>query len=244
MKTTTEHTPRNEDLTLAFAELERLERDRAGFAAAKLATRERLGEVERELDTLRERLYAERPRAWARVRREQVEARRMRDHAAAKALADVEAKHAERLTKLHAELEARRLHLAELEAMPEEVERPTHRMLRWSVPAAASALVAVFAFTLFGAEHTAEAHRSEAQVLHVHELEIEPEYPDMVAPYAAEEAAPAKAEVEAEPEPEKKKKKTKKKTKAKAKDAKTNKKPIAKERANKLILTGGDNPLG
>jgi hypothetical protein len=234
-------------VVLAFAELHRLERDRAAFVDAKRAANEQLGRQAREIETLRSRLLAERPRARARIQREQARLRRMREREEAALLARAESEHRERLALYQAELEAKRLHLATLEATP-STKPPARRVLEWSVPAAATALVAFLGFFALGEE---QAVAQAADPWDTFEL-LNAEEPVFQAPSAATipYAAPLPEPVMPEPKPEPKsgkKKSGKKKSGKKAKESKKpkTKKPVVKKRSNPLEL--GDfngNPLG
>lgn len=187
---------------VAFAELGRLERDRAGLAATKGALRERLTQQRRALVDLRERLEAERPRAIARVRRERARHERLREQLTARLIAEAESAHDQRLALVRAELEAKRLRLAALE-VTEPVVKPSRRWLEWSVPVAATALVAFLGFTLFDEEqavaHTApveqwmapiEAPASETEAEPILEVEVEEPVSEVEAEPTAEPVAP------------------------------------------------------
>lgn len=237
-------------VTVAFAELNRLEQDRAEGVAAKQVVRERLAGQGRELEKLRGRLEAERPKALARVRRDRLRREQLREQLSARLIAEATSAHDERLGLIRAELEAKRLRLAALEAAT-EVPRASRRWLEWSVPIAASAMVAFLAFTLFDEEQAVAQPAAVAQVEHVASEVVE------LADEQAPEPEPV-AEPEPEPEPEpvapapSKKKTTKSKTsKKKTTDKKpeakpkTETKPVVKKNSKPLEIGDFDgNPLG
>jgi hypothetical protein len=155
MKTTSK-LPEN-SVTHALDELNRLERDRASFASDKRMVGEQLGRQGRELGELRRRLLAERPRAWARHRREHDRRREWLEHEHQRHAARAEAEHRERLAMYTAELEDKRRQLAALDADP-ILERPGRRMMEWMIPAAATVLVAFFAILAVGENDDVIAH--------------------------------------------------------------------------------------
>ena len=240
VNTTTPHIPTESSVLLAFAELDRLERARAGFVADKHAARAKLTLQADQIDELRARIEAERPRAWARIRRADAERRSARERAAAEALAAAELAHRERLVRIEAELEAKRLRLAALESN-RPVARPGRRVLEWSVPMAASVLVAFLGFTLLG-EDAAEA-AAPAALIESDAPAMEPAFGPLV-PLAAVEVAPAPepaAEV-SEPEPSKPKASKPKASKPKTSEPKASE---PKKHSNPLIIGDfGGNPLG
>lgn len=243
-------------VTVAFAELGRLERERAEFASAKQAVREKLADQASSLSTLRERLIAERPRAIARVRRERLQRERFREQLAARLVAEAESAHDERLSLIRAELEAKRLRLAALEVASEPPRRG-RRWLEWSVPVAATAIVAFLGFTLFDEEQavaqTAPVEHSASEVAKpvIDEPEPEPE------PMSEPEPEPKPEEVEPAPQPksESSKKSSSKKSSSKKKSDQSKKKsedkpkeeskPVIKKNSKPLELGDFDgNPLG
>ncbi|PRQ00577.1 hypothetical protein [Enhygromyxa salina] len=243
------HDTQDCSVVLAFAELDRLERDRASFASAKRAATQHLEQQGRDIDELRGRLVAQRPRAWARVRREQADRRSRHDRAMTEMADQIEALHRERLACYQTDLEAKRLRLAAIESMP-VVERPGRRLLEWSIPAAATALVAFLGFTLLGEEDAVARVADPVDVSALSSSEPGAEVGiDEPEPAPAPEPEPEpEPEIEPEPEPEPEAKPTpkpqpKKKTtkpKAKPKPASTDSK-----RSNPLKIGDFDgNPLG
>ena len=241
-------------VTVAFAELGRLERERAEFANAKQAAREKLAGQARSLATLRERLVAERPRATARVRRERLQRERFREQLAAQLIAEAESAHDERLSLIRAELEAKRLRLAAIEAAS-EAPRPSRRWLEWSVPVAATAMVAFLGFTLFD-EEQAVAQMAPVEQIEQRASEVVDPSEDPAEPVAEPEPEP-KPEVVVEPAPEPKSdesKKSEKKPSSKKKSDEKKKseekpkeesKPVIKKNSKPLELGDFDgNPLG
>jgi hypothetical protein len=233
-------------VTTAFAELGRLEHERAEFAAAKQSIRATLDRQGRELKLLRERLEAERPRALARVRRERIRREQLREQLTARLIAEAESAHDERLALIRAELEAKRLRLAALETgVP--VQHPSRRWLEWSVPVAACALVAFLGFALFDAEH-AVAQTTTIEPVTVESTEVRPE--PVVEPTIAPVPAPV-PDVKPQPEPELapkpiKKSHTKKTSHSKQStdEPKPDSKPLIKKNSNPLKLDNEDgNPL-
>lgn len=186
-------------VTLALAEIDRLERGRASFTSAKRAAGEQLERQAVELGELRERLLVERTRAWSRTRREHDHRREGLEHARAMDAARAELEHRERLAVYAAELESKRRQLAELEATP-TLEHPGRRVLKWATPAAATVLVAFFAILAVGeGEDDAVARGSaSSDALASQAAELEPG-PTAVVDVESE-VAPA-AVVDAEPEP-------------------------------------------
>jgi cell division septation protein DedD len=240
-------------VTVAFAELGRLERERAEFAANKQSAREQLARQARDLANLRERFEAERPRALDRIRRERQRRERFREQLAARLIAEAESAHDERLALIRAELEAKRLRLAALE-VSSAVPAPRRRWLEWSVPVAATAMVAFLGMTLLD-EEQAVAQPAEVQVVEREAVEPanEPEIED-AAP-APEPVAESKPEPKPEepkpeepkPEPSKKKSTKSKSTKSKKSEEqpKTESKPVIKKNSKPLELGDFDgNPLG
>jgi hypothetical protein len=175
---------------------EQLERDRASFASAKRTVGEQLERQGRELGELRRRLLAERPRAWARRNREQARRRERLEHERKLHAARAEAEHRDRLAVYAAELEAKRLQLAALEAAP-IVERSSRRMLEWGVPAGAIALVAFVGMLALGGDD-AVAH-AELEPQSAVEVEAEPEVEPKIEPSPEPEPSP----VAVAPEPPK-----------------------------------------
>lgn len=174
-------------VALAMAQLDRLERDRASFVSAKRAAGEQLGRQGRELGDLRRRLLAERPRAWARRDREHARRRERLEHERQRHAARAETEHRERLAVYAAELEAKRLQLVALDTAP-IIERPGRRVLEWAAPAAATVLVAFFAFLAVGEEEAgARASASPTTLIAQPVAQLEPE---------------SAVEVDAEPKPE------------------------------------------
>jgi hypothetical protein len=228
-------------VTTAFAELGRLEHERAEFAANKQSIRATLDRQGRELKLLRERLEAERPRAIARVRRERIRRERHREQLTARLIAEAESAHDERLTLIRAELEAKRLRLAALETdVP--VEHPSRRWLEWSVPVAACTLVALLGFALFDAEH-AVAQTTTIEPVAVKSTEVRPEpvVEPTIAPVPVPELAP---EPEPAPQPIKKSQTKKSQTKKSTDESKPDSKPLIKKNSNPLKLDNEDgNPL-
>ena len=237
-------------VTLAFAELGRLERDRVEYAAAKQALRDRVGRQGHELAELRARLIAERPKAVAKRQRERAEQERYREQLRARFEAEAKAAHSERLALMNAELETRRLRVAAIERSA-SVPRPGRRMLEWSVPVAAAVLVGFLGFTLFDDEAVAQP----APTVLVERPVVAPAPEPAPAPELAPKPAPEPV-VTAEPEPEPapapvkktttKKSTTKKSTTKKAEPAPAPaSKPAVKKNSNPLKLGDFDgNPLG
>jgi hypothetical protein len=189
-------------VALAMVEIDRLQRDRAKFASAKRAVGEQLERQGSDLAELRRRLLAERPRAWARRNREHARRRERLEHEHKLQSARAEAEHRDRLALYAAELEAKRLQLAALDAAP-IVERPGRRVLEWAVPAGAIALVAFFGMLAVGGED-AVAHASakaEVQPESAVQVEVETEVEPEVEPSPA--VAPEPVAVAPEPEPPK-----------------------------------------
>jgi septum formation topological specificity factor MinE len=235
-------------VVVAFAELDRLERDRADFAAAKQAVSASLTRQRLELYLLRERFEAERPRALARARRERLRVARIHEQARARAQAEAELAHLERLSQLRVNLEAKRLRLAALEADAEErVEPIGRRMVQWSVPVAATALVAFLGLAIFDDEATAQTIDAVEQLDEVVEVEVEVEVEPEPEP---------EVEVEPEPEPEPEPQVEAKKQPAPAKAAprrpaptkaapkQVTPPPPTKKHSNPLRIEFGGNPLG
>lgn len=244
---TTKHDTQDSSVVLAFAELDRLERDRADFASAKRDATARLVQQASDISELRGRLLAERPHAWARVRREQADRRMIHDHARIELAAQTQALHRERLACYQAELATKRLRLATIEAMP-VVERPGRRLLEWSVPAAATALVAFLGFTFAGEE---DAVARAADPMDTQALSNVQDPPAASFDEAAPEPEPEpelEPEPEPEPAPEPESTKTTKPKPTKPKPAKVTKpepKPTQAKHSNPLKI--GDfngNPLG
>ncbi len=257
MKTTKECS-----VAVAFAELGRLERDRAEFAAAKQTLRETLHRQHCDLASLRERFEAQRPKAIAKLRRERAEREQVREQLTARLIAEAEAAHGERLELIRAELEAKRLRLAAVEAA-DTVPRPGRRLLEWSVPVAAAALVGFLGFTLFDDEAVAQAApvaQVEATTAPTAEPAPEPEPTPIVEAEPAPEPEPEPEPTPVtEPEPVKKssskksssKKSSSKKSSSKepnskeSSEPKTETKPVIKKNSNPLELDDfGGNPLG
>ena len=236
--TTTHASPAETSVLLAFAELNRLERARAEFAAAKDDARAKLVRQADQIDELRARFETERPRAWSRVHRASADARRLRERAAAEALAAAEVAHRERLVRYEAELDAKRLRLAALESNP-VVERPSRRVLEWSMPAAATALVAFLGFTFLGEDAAEAAHRTT--MIDADVVQMEPIFAPIVPLAEAEAEAPTPAPV-ASAEP---KASMPKASKPEANKPKANKPAEVKKHSNPLIIGDFDgNPLG
>src|SRR5690606_20359760 len=148
------------------------------------------------------------------IRREQIRAEML-----ARLTAEAETAHDQRLSLFRAELEAKRLRLAALEvANTEAPPSMSRRLLEWSIPVAATALVAFLGFTLFDEDQAVaqpvdpadtleriEASSEQAPLEPAAEPEPEPE-PEVVEPEVVE------PEPEPEPEPVKKAKTQKKAT--------------------------------
>ncbi|KIG13140.1 hypothetical protein DB30_00518 [Enhygromyxa salina] len=250
------HDTQDCSVVLAIAELDRLERDRAAFASAKHGALRRLDQQASDINNLRGRLLAERPRASARVQRQQDNLRMTQARTRAKMTAQAQALHHERLARYQAELEAKRLRLATIESMP-VVERPGRRLLEWSIPAAATALVAFLGFTFIGEEDAVARAADPADLIAVTEAQAsEADNVDELAPEAAPEPEPEpEPEVEPEPEPEpepvkvtkpKSTKSTPKSTKSTPKSTpKPKPKPTESKHSNPLKIGDFDgNPLG
>lgn len=239
-------------VTVAFAELGRLERERAEFAADKQSVRERLARQARDLATLRERFEAERPRARERVRRERLRRERFREQLAARLIAEAESAHDERLALIRAELEAKRLRLAALEVS--EQPAPRRRWLEWSVPVAATAMVAFLGITLFDEEQAVAQPAAVEVVEPVKQQEEVAPAPEPVAeaqPVAEPEAKPEVVEPAPEPKPEPSKKSTTKKSTSKKSSSKKKSEekpksePVIKKNSKPLEIGDfGGNPLG
>jgi hypothetical protein len=237
-------------VTVAIAELGRLERERAELAAAKQSARETLARQAHELVTLRERFEAERPRAIARVRRERVRREWLREQLTARLIAEAESAHDERLVLVRAELEAKRLRLAALEASS-SVPRPSRRWLEWSIPVAATAMVAFLGFTLFDEEQAVAQPAQVEQIERSASEAAEPVSEEALEPVVEPKAEPEPEVVEPAPEPKaepskkpatKSKKTSDKKSEEKPK---TETKPVVKKNSKPLEL--GDfngDPLG
>jgi hypothetical protein len=234
-------------VTLAFAELGRLERDRVEIAATKRRLQERTGRQGRELVALRARLEAQRPKAAAKLRADRARAARDHEQVRARIEAEAQAAHTERLALITARLEVERLRLSAIESGG-TVPRPGQRLLEWSVPVAAAVLVGILGFTMF--DDDAVAHTAPTAQLDpspVPEPEPEPE----LEPVPEPELEPV-AEVEAEPEPAptptKKsttKKSTKKATPKPAAPKPAPDKPVVKTNSKPLKIGDFDgNPLG
>jgi len=236
-------------VTLAFAELGRLERDRVEIAATKRRLQERTGRQGRELAVLRARLEAERPKAAAKLRADRARDARDREQVRARIEAEAQAAHAERLALIAAKLEVERLRLSAIESGG-TVPRPGQRLLEWSVPVAAAVLVGILGFTMFDDDavaHTAPTAQLDPSPVPEPELELELEpapEPELVA-----EPEPSPT-AEPEPEPATKKSTTKKSTTKKATPKPSAPKPAPSKPAvktNSKPLKIGDfdgNPLG
>lgn len=186
----TKHAPEN-SVTLALAELDRLEQARANFLSAKRAAQQQLGRQEREIEDLRARLLAERPRAWARVRRTRNQRVEIETRVHAQLAAEQAAAFHQRMAAAQLELETKRRRLAALEAMPVAAPRPARRMLEWSVPAAATVLVAFLGLLAVG-ETEAEAGAPQVLVDAAPMLDGGAHYASFVFSPDAEAPAPAK----------------------------------------------------
>ena len=178
---TSKRNPRESSVAVALAEIEALERARAEFAGSKREAGELLRRQARDIDTLRERLEAERPRVWARVRRREARARLARARALADESARQELEHRERLARHTAELDAKRRYLAELESEL-QLERPGRRLLEWSLPVAAVGMVVFMAMGVLGEDETVARVGADADAV---ELAVASEPVEREAPSEA-----------------------------------------------------------
>jgi hypothetical protein len=249
---TMQHDPQDCSIELAFAEIDRLERDRADLASAKRAAKQQLDQQASDISDLRSRLIAERPHAWSRVQREHARDHIVYGRALSEMTAQAQALHHQRLACYQASLEAKRLRLAAIEAMP-IVERPGRRILEWSVPAAATALVAFLGFTFIGEEDAVARAADPIDTIARNDVQDPPVERDDDAELAPEvdvEPAPEpEPEVVVEPEPKPKPAKSDKPKPAKTdkpKPPKSDKpKPPKSEHSNPLKIGDFDgNPLG
>jgi hypothetical protein len=124
--------------------------------------------------------------------RERLESERAREAARA------ESEHRERLAMYAAELEAKRRELAELEVAP-TIESPGKRLLKWTVPVAATVLVAYFAMLAMGSGNDVGARAPASHdTLTVQAAEVAPE-PIELAPAPVVEPEPVAVAPEPEP---------------------------------------------
>lgn len=245
----TKHAPEN-SVTLALAELDRLEQARASFLSAKRAAQQQLGRQEREIEDLRARLLAERPRAWARVRRTRNQRLEHETRVHAQLAAEQAAAFQQRMAAAQLELETKRRRLAALEAMPVEAPRPARRVLEWSVPAAATVLVAFLGLLAVG-ETEAEAGAPQVLVDAAPMLDGGAHYASFVFSPDAEAPTPVKDdEAKAKSSKPKSSKGKSKSSKPKSNDADKPKSddakpPVVKKNSRPIELgdTDGD-PLG
>jgi hypothetical protein len=231
-------------VTLALAELGRLERDRVELAASKRRLRERVGRQGHELAALRTRLEAERPKAAAKLRLARARDDRSREQLRAQIEVETQAAHAERLALIAAELETKRLRLAAIDSSG-TVPRPGRRLLEWSVPVAAAVLVGFLGFTLFDDEAVAQtAPSAQLDPAPVAEPQPEPEPEPEFEPEPVPEPEPEPVP-EAEPEPEPVEKSTTKKSTTKKSTTKksTTKKSTPKPAPDKPVVKKNSKPL-
>jgi hypothetical protein len=230
-------------VTLALAELDRLEQARANFLSAKRAARDQLGRQEREIEDLRARLLAERPRAWTRVRRARDRHFEQQARMRAQLAAEQTAAFDQRMAAARVELEHKRHRLAALEALPPVVVRPARRVLEWSVPAAATVLVAFLGMFAVG-ETEAEAGAPQVLVDAAPMLAAGPHFaPFVINPDEPESAAPVVEDESPAPKPKPTSKPSKAKPKAEAEQDVAP--PVVKKNSRPIELGDPDgDPLG
>ncbi|NVB38746.1 hypothetical protein G6O69_12975 [Pseudenhygromyxa sp. WMMC2535] len=249
---------RESSVTLALAEIDRLEHDRAEFAAARASGVALAERRARELDELRERLEAERPRAWARARARATREEQLELRARELQLTHAAAAHELEMARLATELEAKRRELSVLEALP-VVDTPARKLLEWSMPVAAAGLLALFGATLIHEDEAVAASSIDPWVLADSSAATVSALPAPLIPTQVEAPEPA-PEPAAAPSPASESKSSKSKSSksksSKSKSTKTTKSkdsdegkskstPGTNPRSNPLELGDfGGNPLG
>jgi hypothetical protein len=243
----TRHPAREDSLTFAMVELDRLERERRDIEEQRRrlrATTERQANEIRELDRALRNAW---PRVIARQRRRaNIEHQRSCEHR--RRLNDEMAReHAERMAALTRENAERRAALVRLEREVIAEFHPARAALAWLTPFAAAGLVAAFAFGMLHRDSPdpAELAPEPTPLAAVAEPSTEPVEDAPVVVSDAVDPVIDTEPIDAEPSTPEPSKPSKKPSSSKpTKKPTPTTKPLIKPNSKPIVLGDGEDPLG